>query len=359
MKTPASAGQGLSVSFSNLSDRGELHRRSRADTFGSTSSGGAGRSKGEGLSMTPNTSQQSRPTTPNVVGGKDVLSHVKGREVGEISSSAEGSVTGRARRATSSASWVGRKAVGRSRSPSRARMRVKGFGLGAEVEIDEENDEVEPGMERDRVEADRDAKSDQLATKFDSLRIESSLLDDGEKEGKKRRISTASERPDLPPPSESDTDHNSACSCDKCTFQPSSSSSSVSSWDFSLSSELDSDSYSPNPHHHRRQNSTSSSNSSTPPELHRINTITTASEQDFTESLIIEPSRASRRENEYISTIVSNKDPVTVKNFFRLLPYLNGKHTIDEIEYRVRMRRRDIRRLLAVFRDCIVTFLHP
>lgn len=80
---------------------------------------------------------------------------------------------------------------------------------------------------------------------------------------------------------------------------------------------------------------------------------------DFTESLIIEPSRASRRENQYIATMVENKDPLTVKLFFRLLPYLNGKHTIDEIEYRVKMRRKDIRRLLTVFRQSILTFMHP
>ncbi len=57
--------------------------------------------------------------------------------------------------------------------------------------------------------------------------------------------------------------------------------------------------------------------------------------------------------------MTADKDPATVKNFFRLLPYLNGKHSIDEIEYRVKMRRRDIRRLLAVFREYIITFMHP
>jgi hypothetical protein len=80
---------------------------------------------------------------------------------------------------------------------------------------------------------------------------------------------------------------------------------------------------------------------------------------EYTESLIVEPARASRRENDYIATMVADKDPATVKNFFRLLPYLNGKHSIDEIEYRVKMRRRDIRRLLAVFREYIITFMHP
>lgn len=57
--------------------------------------------------------------------------------------------------------------------------------------------------------------------------------------------------------------------------------------------------------------------------------------------------------------MVEGKDAVTVKHFFRLLPYLNGKHTLDEIEYRVNMRRKDVRKLLAVFREFVVSFMHP
>ncbi|KAJ1578940.1 hypothetical protein NDA14_000936 [Ustilago hordei] len=383
MKTPASMSQGLSVSFSNLSERGELGHRARADTTGSTSSGGAGlglaqgRNRGDGLSMTPTTSQQSRPTTPNVI-GRSIPLHVRDRSAGggssNVSSSAEGSVPGRARRATSSASrGGGRKGVARSRSPSRARMRVKGFGVGAEVEIDEEKSDEEAAVpEEEDANADGDdrfeAKPSVLASKLRSLQLgckEQTAGQKNSKEMKKRRISTASERPDLPPPSESEVsgaEHPSACSCDRCSTS-SSSSRSISTSDFSLSSELDSDCYSPGPSRHRhRRHSTSCSGSSptsSSPALHQSNTTTTAGEEDFTESLIVEPSRASRRENEYISTMVAEKEPATVKNFFRLLPYLNGKHTIDEIEYRVRMRRRDIRRLLNVFREFIVTFMHP
>lgn len=43
----------------------------------------------------------------------------------------------------------------------------------------------------------------------------------------------------------------------------------------------------------------------------------------------------------------------------RLLPYLNGKHTVDEMIYREEMRRRDMRQLLSAFKDDIITFLHP
>jgi hypothetical protein len=43
----------------------------------------------------------------------------------------------------------------------------------------------------------------------------------------------------------------------------------------------------------------------------------------------------------------------------RLLPYLNGRHTIDEIVYREEMRRRELRALLGAFKDDVLTFVHP
>ncbi|CDS01808.1 hypothetical protein [Sporisorium scitamineum] len=154
----------------------------------------------------------------------------------------------------------------------------------------------------------------------------------------------------------------------------SSSSSDESSSDLSLSSDTDTDSSDTDssPHHlpHRRKNHhhhhtspilSSSISPSSSPRFSRTRTAThtTSAEHVYKESLIVEPSRASRRENEYIATMIEGKDSATVKHFFRLLPYLNGKHTVDEIEYRVGMRRRDIRRLLVTFREFIITFMHP
>lgn len=43
----------------------------------------------------------------------------------------------------------------------------------------------------------------------------------------------------------------------------------------------------------------------------------------------------------------------------RLLPYLNGRHTIDEIVYREEMRRRELRALLQAFSADIITVVHP
>lgn len=358
---------GLSVSFSNLSERGEIGRRARADTTGSSSSGGGlahGRNRSDGLSMTPSKSH-SRPTTPNVVAGRGIPLHIRDRSIGGSGSSHPSSVEGRlprARRATSSAGWGGRRGMARSRSPSRARMRVKGFGAGAEVEIDDESggeEVVEQGV-------------GEVGVKLGSMKL-------GEEGAKKRRISTASERPDLPPPSESNysdggKDASQRSSKNNSASSSSSSSSDESSSDLSLSSDTDTDSSDTDssPHHlpHRRKNHhhhhtspilSSSISPSSSPRFSRTRTAThtTSAEHVYKESLIVEPSRASRRENEYIATMIEGKDSATVKHFFRLLPYLNGKHTVDEIEYRVGMRRRDIRRLLVTFREFIITFMHP
>ncbi|CAO1616327.1 unnamed protein product [Sympodiomycopsis kandeliae] len=81
--------------------------------------------------------------------------------------------------------------------------------------------------------------------------------------------------------------------------------------------------------------------------------------QDFTPSLIAEPSRASHEENAWIAAMVATKEESTSQGFFRLLPYLNGRHTIDEVICREEMRRRELRSLLGQFKDEILTFVHP
>lgn len=80
---------------------------------------------------------------------------------------------------------------------------------------------------------------------------------------------------------------------------------------------------------------------------------------DFAPSLICEPSRASREENVWIAAMLSTKDDATSQSFFRLLPYLNGRHTIDEVIVREEMRRRELRLLLGEFKEEILTFAHP
>ena len=82
-------------------------------------------------------------------------------------------------------------------------------------------------------------------------------------------------------------------------------------------------------------------------------------------TFIPEPSRASRIENEWIAAMLDGKHPWYTRWFLRcvaanrLLPYLNGKHTLDEIVARERIRRRDLRLVLAQFEHNVVRFVHP
>ncbi|WFD34671.1 Nitrogen permease regulator 3 [Malassezia cuniculi] len=76
-------------------------------------------------------------------------------------------------------------------------------------------------------------------------------------------------------------------------------------------------------------------------------------------TFIPEPSRASRIENEWITAMLDGKHAWYTRWFLRFLPYLNGKHTLDEIVVRERIRRRDLRLVLAQFEHNIVRFVHP
>lgn len=76
-------------------------------------------------------------------------------------------------------------------------------------------------------------------------------------------------------------------------------------------------------------------------------------------SIIAEPSRASGDENEWIAAMVEGKEAWQAERMYKLLPFLNGKHTVDEIVYRLEWRRKELRAVLAAFREDILTFVHP
>ncbi|WFD03553.1 Nitrogen permease regulator 3 [Malassezia obtusa] len=75
--------------------------------------------------------------------------------------------------------------------------------------------------------------------------------------------------------------------------------------------------------------------------------------------LIPEPSRATRRENEWISAMLHGKHAWYTRWFLRLMPYLNGKHTIEEIVARERLRRRDLKLIMGQFAANLLLFTHP
>lgn len=75
--------------------------------------------------------------------------------------------------------------------------------------------------------------------------------------------------------------------------------------------------------------------------------------------MIAEPSRANRTESEWISAMLHGKHLWYTRWFIRLFPYLNGKHSIDEIVCRERIRRRDLKLILTEFEDNLLHFYHP
>ncbi|KAN0065657.1 Nitrogen permease regulator 3 [Thecaphora frezii] len=291
-----------------------------------------------------------------------------------------------------------------SRSPSRARLKITGFGQDEEVEIDGDSESMSMDVAGELADAEEEGVTQTEDDRRLSLVGEEADDDDdggggggdgdapflppigdenispttikppatparrsrGRRWSQKpasttsassiheglRRISMASERPDFPPsPLASSSeeggasqDHRCGSDCPAdCPHASMSCSSSSSSSECSRSpltsdlsdfdDEFDDEEGEDQP--------------------------TKPSQLDTTETLIIEPSRATREENEWISAMVEGKPAWLVKKLFRLLPYLNGKHTIDEIEYRVAMKRKEIRILLAEFREVVVTFMHP
>ena len=75
--------------------------------------------------------------------------------------------------------------------------------------------------------------------------------------------------------------------------------------------------------------------------------------------LVVEPSRATRRENEWISAMLHDKHAWYTRWLLRLLPYLNGKHSVEEIVARERIRRRDLKLIMGQFEANLLLFYHP
>ncbi|WFD33116.1 Nitrogen permease regulator 3 [Malassezia sp. CBS 17886] len=75
--------------------------------------------------------------------------------------------------------------------------------------------------------------------------------------------------------------------------------------------------------------------------------------------VIVEPCRADGRESEWISAMLSESHPWYTRWLLRLLPYLNGKHSLDEIIAREHIRRRDLKQVLSHFDANLILFHHP
>jgi len=75
--------------------------------------------------------------------------------------------------------------------------------------------------------------------------------------------------------------------------------------------------------------------------------------------LIPEPARANRMESEWIAAMLSEKHPWYARWLIRLFPYLNGKHTVEEIVLREGLRRRDLKLILTTFDANLLHLYHP
>ncbi|KOS13376.1 hypothetical protein Malapachy_0081 [Malassezia pachydermatis] len=75
--------------------------------------------------------------------------------------------------------------------------------------------------------------------------------------------------------------------------------------------------------------------------------------------VIPEPSRANRTESEWLSAMFKGKHPWYTRWLIRLFPYLNGRHNIDEIVARERIRRRDLKLIMTEFDANLIHFYHP
>ena len=75
--------------------------------------------------------------------------------------------------------------------------------------------------------------------------------------------------------------------------------------------------------------------------------------------LIPEPARANRTESEWIAAMLSEKHPWYTRWLIRLFPYLNGKHTVEEIVVREGLRRRDLKLILTEFEANLLHLYHP
>lgn len=77
-----------------------------------------------------------------------------------------------------------------------------------------------------------------------------------------------------------------------------------------------------------------------------------------TSALIAEPTRASRIETEWISAMLEGKHPWYIRWMIRLFPYLNGKHTVDEILAREHLSHRDLKLIIAAFDSNLLQVYH-
>ncbi|KAI0070076.1 hypothetical protein K474DRAFT_915248 [Panus rudis PR-1116 ss-1] len=79
---------------------------------------------------------------------------------------------------------------------------------------------------------------------------------------------------------------------------------------------------------------------------------------DYRETVICEPGRATLMEIKWLEEMSRDKDEHIKKQFQRINQYFNGKCTDDEILYRADITRKQLREVLHHYEDYLQTFLH-
>ncbi|WVQ93083.1 hypothetical protein IAU59_000147 [Kwoniella sp. CBS 9459] len=79
----------------------------------------------------------------------------------------------------------------------------------------------------------------------------------------------------------------------------------------------------------------------------------------FESSFIFKPSRAQKDEARWLRVIREAADEVTASKFDLVVSYLDGITTFDEISYRTGLPRRELDKIINLYKEDIITFIHP
>lgn len=76
-------------------------------------------------------------------------------------------------------------------------------------------------------------------------------------------------------------------------------------------------------------------------------------------SMISDPARATPLQRRWLAAMSEGKKPEIAKRFQRINQYFDGKKTDDEILYRAKISRKQLREVLHHYEEYLQTFLHP
>ncbi|WVW79498.1 hypothetical protein I302_101467 [Kwoniella bestiolae CBS 10118] len=79
----------------------------------------------------------------------------------------------------------------------------------------------------------------------------------------------------------------------------------------------------------------------------------------FESSFIFRPSRAQKEEARWLRVIREGNDEVTASKFDLVVQYLDGMTTFEEISYRTGLPKRELEKLMILYKEDIITFVHP